>query len=115
MYDQDFWKRANTSQLCKFIQHGAEDLNPEEGTFAERYEKYSKAFNASLYQFRDSVLKTNWNSMKNDTERNIKTECLYDNLLHSQGELSDLAFEVGITIGFQFSQKMFQNIQSLQM
>lgn len=112
MYDQDFWERVNVSQLCKFIRHGTEDVYPEEGTFEERYQKYSKAFNAGLHQFRDSVLKTDWNFIKNDTERDIKTEDMYDDLIHAQGNLSDLAFEVGMTIGFLFSQKLFQNIQS---
>lgn len=110
MYDKNFWERANISQLCKFIRYGAIDLKPEEaGSFEERYKKYNQNFNEGIYKFRDLILKTNWDLIKSEVERNMKTEYMYDDLLHAQGDLSDLAFEVGVTIGIELGQELKKN------
>lgn len=57
MYDADFWERASITQLVEFIKNGTESCKTDTGTYEERQQRYSKAFIASLYQFRDMVLK----------------------------------------------------------
>jgi hypothetical protein len=111
MYDADFWERASITQLVEFIKNGTESCKTDTGTYEERQQRYSKAFIASLYQFRDMVLKTDWETIEDDHDRDSKTESMYGDIMQAYSDQIDLAFEVGVVVGFQLGQEFVLKIK----
>jgi hypothetical protein len=106
MYGEDFWERVNLQQMREFFQNGTEKTEIETGNFEARYKTYTKAFTEGLHKYRDLVLATDWESIKDDEARKMKGEDLFSQTLEYQGELEDLSFEVGMVVGFRLCLQM---------
>lgn len=101
MYGKHFWERVNLQQMRAFFQHGAENTEYEAGNFEVRYKACAKAYIEGLHKYRDLVLATDWETMKDEATRRVKGEELYSEAFEFHGELEDLSFEVGMAVGFR--------------
>lgn len=108
MFDKDYLNRINIQKICGFILNGLGNIC-QEGTPIDREKRNSKALLQGLRIFRDRVLNTDWEAVKqlSPNEMDMKTEELYQEVLEEIWNQEGLFFEMGFRAGLKFAAELF--------
>ena len=113
MYGKEFWKRTSINHILEFIRTGSELCeDTKKGTPEERHKHNTTSLLHGMYLTRDRIIAFDWSSVDNDAVKKANiTDEMFEEVMNASGELSDLAFEMGLISGFSICYEIQQNIK----
>lgn len=96
MYGKDFFERLDVRRLCAYLQEGESIPLRGGGSLEERSKALQTHWYQALEDYRDMVLKTEWE----EEQKAFVTEDLCEPLEMLRWELEYLSFEAGFRAAF---------------